>query len=72
MREGREELKLDAPALMSAESKLLLELNRKQEAVALMQQAAQTYPTEPEVLYDAAMVEMDSGLRTEAENISAH
>ena len=32
-----------------------------------MQQAAQTYPTEPEVLYDAAMVEMDSGLRTEAE-----
>lgn len=67
LREGREELKLDAPALMSAESKLLLELNRKQEAVALMQQAAQTYPTEPEVLYDAAMVEMDSGLRTEAE-----
>lgn len=67
LREGREELKLDAPALMSAESKLLLELNRKQEAVALMKQAAQTYPTEPEVLYDAAMVEMDSGLRTEAE-----
>ena len=67
LREGREELKLDAPALMSAESKLLLELHRRPEAVALMQEAAKTYPNDAEVLYDAAMVEMDSNLRAEAE-----
>lgn len=67
LREGRNELKLDAPALMSAEAKLLLELDRRDEALALITEAAQTYPSEPEVLYDAAMIAEEAGERADAE-----
>lgn len=67
LRRGREELKLDAPALMGAESKLLLELGRNREAVKLIREAADAYPSEPDVLYDAAMIEEETGSRDEAE-----
>ena len=70
LREGREELKLDAPALMSAESKLLLELNRKQEAVALMQhkpiQQSLKYSTMPR------WWKWIRGCALKPKNISAH
>ena len=67
LRKARETLPLDAAALYSAETKLLLELNRRDDAVKLITEAVEKLPSEPGILYDAAMVEEESGNTAAAE-----
>ena len=55
LKEAREELSLDAPALYSAEASLLIEAGRSREAHEFLEEAVKAYPTEPEIRYEAAM-----------------
>lgn len=55
LKEAREELSLDAPALYSAEASLLIEAGRNREAHEFLEEAVKAYPTEPEIRYEAAM-----------------
>lgn len=61
LREARTALKLDASALFSAEASLLMEKGRAPEALDVMNAAVAAHPTDPEILYEAAMIAQENG-----------
>lgn len=60
LRNARTSANVDAPFLFSAESALLLENGRALEALAVMTQAVQLFPSDTETLYEAAMVAQEN------------
>lgn len=66
LQKGREALPLDAPALYSAEANLLMEAHRGNEAFRVMKEATEKFPSDPQVLYDSAMIAQETGHRDEA------
>ena len=61
LRTARTNLKLDAPVLFSAEASLLMEKGRAPEALEVMNAALEAHPTDPEILYEAAMLAQETG-----------
>lgn len=67
LRRGREAQPIDAAPLWSAEIRLLMELDRRDEAIEAIGKAVAAHPFEPDLLYECAMIEEELGRSEDAE-----